>query len=273
MERKMNSKTTFAAAVLTMAVTCISVVQAGEPILIAHRGLLRHAPENTIPAFATCIELGMGFELDVRTTKDGHLIVLHDDNVQRTTDGSSQSIRNMTLEKARQLDAGTWFDPAFAGTQIPTLEETFALVKNRKRSPTILALNVKQLNPDGEAKLVSLVENYRLLNESFAFDQSAEMSRRLKKLNPKFRIGQNVNRQSLDDRLEEDFIDVFLLTFAPSREEVKRLHEHKKQVLFNYAGPGDDRRNPNTWRQARNAGIDGMLTDFPLECRSLWREK
>jgi len=269
----MNPRTTFAATVLIIAVTWLNIVQAGEPILIAHRGLLRHAPENTIPAFATCVELGMGFELDIRTTKDGHLVVLHDDNVERTTDGSSQSIRNMTLEKARQLDAGTWFDPAFAGTQIPTLKETLVLVKNRKRRPTALALNVKQLTPEGEAKLVSLVENHGLLNEAFAFDQNAEMSQRLKKLNPKFRIGLNVNRQSLDDRLEEDFIDVFLLTFAPTREEVKRLHEHKKQVLFNYAGQGAERRNPNIWKQVRNAGIDGMLTDFPLECRFLWRTK
>ena len=45
------------------------------PTLIAHRGLLRHAPENTLPAFAACLELGIGFELDIRTTKDGHLVV------------------------------------------------------------------------------------------------------------------------------------------------------------------------------------------------------
>jgi hypothetical protein len=116
-----------------------------------------------------------------------------------------------------------------------------------------------------------MVDKYGLLSESFAFDQNAEISRRLKKLDPKFRIGQNVNRQSLDERLKEDFLDVFLLTFAPTREEVKRLHERKKQVLFNYAGSGDARRNPDTWKQVRDAGIDGMLTDYPLECRTLWR--
>jgi glycerophosphoryl diester phosphodiesterase len=215
----------------------------------------------------------MGFELDIRTTKDGHLVVLHDDSVERTTNGSSRSIRDMTLKEVKQLDAGSWFDPAFAGVRVPTLEETLALVKARKRGPTIIALNVKQLTPAGEAKLASLVEKYDLLDESFAFDQNTEISRRLKKLNPKFRIGQNVNRQSLDARLKEDFLDVFLLTFAPTREDVKRLHESKKQVLFNYAGPGDSRRNTDTWKRVRDAGIDGMLTDYPLECRTLWRTK
>ena len=267
----MNSTVTLVAVALIIGPGSISLVQADAPIPVAHRGLLRHAPENTLPAFSVCLELGMGFELDIRTTKDGHLVVLHDDSVERTTNGSSRSIRDMTLKEVKQLDAGSWFDPAFAGVRVPTLEETLALVKARKRGPTIIALNVKQLTPAGEAKLVSMVEKYGLLSESFAFDQNAEISRRLKKLNPRFRIGQNVNRQSLDDRLKEDFLDVFLLTFAPTREEVKRLHERKKQVLFNYAGPGDARRNPDTWKQVRDAGIDGMLTDYPLECRAVWR--
>ena len=269
----MNSTVTVVAVALIVGPGCVNSVQADAPIPVAHRGLLRHAPENTLPAFAVCVELGMGFELDIRTTKDGHLVVLHDDSVERTTNGSSRSIRDMTLKEVQQLDAGSWFDPAFAGVRVPTLEETLALVKARKRGPAIVALNVKQLTPAGEAKLVSLVEKYGLLDESFAFDQNGEMNRRLKKQNPKFRIGQNVNRQSLDGRLKEDFLDVFLLTFAPTREEVKRLHERKKQVLFNYAGPGDARRNPETWERVRDAGIDGMLTDYPLECRVVWRTK
>jgi glycerophosphoryl diester phosphodiesterase len=215
----------------------------------------------------------MGFELDVRTTKDGHLVVLHDDSVERTTSGSSRSIRDMTLKEVQRLDAGSWFDPAFAGIRVPTLEETLALVKARKRSSTIIALNVKQLTPDGETKLVSLIEKYGLFKESFAFDQNAETSRRMKTLNPKFRIGQNVSRQSLDDQMKEDFLDVFLLTFAPTREEVNRLRVRKKQVLFNYAGSGDARRNQVVWQQVHAAGIDGMLTDYPLECRSFWRTK
>ena len=256
---------------LIVCTCCVSFGQTDAPIPVAHRGLLRHAPENTLPAFATCLELGMGFELDIRTTKDGHLVVLHDDSVQRTTNGPTQSIRNMTLEEVRQLDAGSWFDAAFTGVRVPTLEETLALVNNRKRGSTIVALNVKQLMPDGAAKLVSLVEEYGLLDESFAFDQDAETSRRLKELNPKFRIGQNVDRQSLDARLQEDFLDVFLLTFAPRAEEVDRLHKHQKQVLYNFAGPGDFRRDPVVWKRVRDVRIDGMLTDYPLESRAAWR--
>ncbi|MBP85884.1 MAG: hypothetical protein CMJ64_04070 [Planctomycetaceae bacterium] len=242
---------------------------APSPIPVAHRGLLRHAPENTLPAFAACLELGLGFELDIRTTKDGHLVVLHDDNVERTTDGPSRSVRDMTLAEVKRLDAGSWFDEAFAGVRIPTLEETLSLGSQRKRGLTIIALNVKDVTREGEAKLVALVEKHNLLSESFAFDQSDEMSRRLKKLNPAFRIGQNVSRQSIEARLKEGLLDCFLLTSTPTAEEVSRLHEHGKQGLFNFAG--ESSRNPQAWKRAAAAGIDGLLTDYPLECRAAWR--
>lgn len=260
------------ACVLTTSGGIVSHSRAADPIPIAHRGLLRHAPENTLPAFAACLELGIGFELDIRTTKDGHLIVVHDDNVERTTDGLSRSVRDMTLAELKRLDAGSWFDVAFAAERIPTLEETLALVARRKRGRTMIALNVKHVTREGEAELVALVEKYKLLSESFAFDQSDEMSRRFKKLNPAFRIGQNVNRQSIDARLEERLLDCFLLTATPTAEEVSRLRRHGKQVLFNYAGSGEARRNRETWRRAAAAGIDGLLTDYPLECRVVWRE-
>jgi glycerophosphoryl diester phosphodiesterase len=242
------------------------------PIPIAHRGLLRHAPENTLPAFAACLELGMGYELDIRTTKDGHLVVLHDDSVERTTNGPARSVRDMTLAELKRLDAGSWFDDAFAGVRIPTLEETLSLVAERKRGRTIIALNVKDLTREGESKLVTLVEKYKLLDESFAFDQSDEMSGRLKKLNPAFHIGQNVDRQSIDARLAEGLVDCFLLTSTPTADEVSRLRRRGKQVLFNYAGAGETRRNKESWKQAANAGVAGLLTDYPLECRAVWRE-
>ncbi len=258
------------APVLLLSSAAVSV-NGADPIAIAHRGMLRHAPENTLPAFAVCLELGMGFELDIRTTKDGHLVVLHDDSVKRTTDGPSRSVRDMTLAGLQQLDAGTWFGPAFAGLRVPTLEETLSLIKERKRGATIIALNVKQLNRDGEAKLVALVEKYELFDESFAFDQDSEMSRRLKKLNRRFRIGQNVNRKSIQSRLDEDFLDVFLLTATPTAEEVSLVHDRGKQALFNFAGDGIGRRDPSVWKQVQAAGIDGILTDYPLECRTAWR--
>ncbi|MCA9029901.1 MAG: hypothetical protein KDA66_03780 [Planctomycetaceae bacterium] len=245
---------------------------AADPVPVGHRGLLRHAPENTLAAFAACLDLGMGFELDIRTTKDGQLVVIHDDNVQRTTDGPSRSVRDMTLAEIRRLDAGKWFDEALSGERVPTLEEVLELVSKRRIDRTMIALNVKDVTPQGEATLVKLVEQYDLLEHSFAFDQSDDMSRRLKKLNPAFRIGQNVSRKNIEMRLSEGLLDCFLLTSEPQAEEVSLLHKHGKQALFNFGGDSESRRNPELWKRAAAAGIDGILTDFPLECREVWRE-
>ena len=84
------------------------------PLLVGHRGLLHQAPENTLAGFAACLELRVGFELDIRRTKDGHLVCLHDDDLRRTTNGKG-SVAEFTLAELQQLDAGRGFDPSFAG--------------------------------------------------------------------------------------------------------------------------------------------------------------
>src|SRR6478752_234493 len=92
------------------------------PLTVAHRGLLRHAPENTLANYRACLELRLGFEFDVQATKDGRLVCIHDDTVDRTTDGTGR-VAELTLAEIRQLDAGSWFDPMFAGQKVPTVEE------------------------------------------------------------------------------------------------------------------------------------------------------
>ncbi len=244
---------------------------ADDPILIAHRGLLRHAPENTLPAFASCLELGMGFELDIRTTRDGKLVVLHDATLGRTTDGPDRRLTEFTLNQLREFDAGSWFDRRFAGLRVPSLVETCALIRERKRRSTLIALNIKGVTRDGERELVRLLGEYALFDESFAFDQSVECSQRLKALDSRIQIGRNVRREELNVQLAEDAIDVFLLTFVPNEAEVSLLRKRGKKILFNYAGTGAHRRDENTWLRVREVGIDGMLTDYPLDCAKLWQ--
>ena len=244
---------------------------ADDPILIAHRGLLQHAPENTLPAFSSCLELGMGFELDIRTTKDGKLVVLHDATLERTTDGPGRPLTEFTWDQLREFDAGSWFDPRFTGLRVPSLEETFSLIRKRNRGVTLIALNIKGITQDGEQELVRLLAKFDLFEESFAFDQSDECSQRLKMLDSRVRIGSNVRREELDSRLAEGTTDVYLLGFVPDETEVALLRKHGKTILFNYAGAGEHRRNEKNWLRVREVGIDGMLTDYPLECAKLWQ--
>lgn len=98
------------------------------PLVLAHRGASAFAPENTLAAFRRAVELGAhGVELDAKLSADGQIVVIHDQTVDRTTNGSGK-VRQKTLAELRQLDAGAKFGPAFAGETIPTLAEVLESV-------------------------------------------------------------------------------------------------------------------------------------------------
>ncbi len=109
----------------------------GSPIrVIGHRGAAAYAPENTLPSFEHAVEVGAdGVELDLHCTADGHLVVIHDDTLERTTDGSG-AVEERTLEELRGFDAGYRFTPDRGetfpfrgrGVRIPTFEEVLAAV-------------------------------------------------------------------------------------------------------------------------------------------------
>src|SRR5688572_8583483 len=80
------------------------------PRLVGHRGLLHHAPENTLAGFAACLDLRFGFEVDIHRSKDGHLVCIHDATLDRTTDGAGK-VASFTFAQLRKRDAGAWFDP------------------------------------------------------------------------------------------------------------------------------------------------------------------
>ena len=98
------------------------------PLIIAHRGDVVNAPENTLPAFRSAYERGAdGIELDVRLTRDQQLVVFHDRTLKRTG-GRRGLVSNATLEEVRALDVGGWFSPDFRGERAPTLDEVFELL-------------------------------------------------------------------------------------------------------------------------------------------------
>ncbi|MCM3401698.1 glycerophosphodiester phosphodiesterase family protein [Cytobacillus oceanisediminis] len=135
---------------------------------IAHRGASALAPENTLAAFEKAIELGFDYiELDVRLSKDKQLVVIHDANVMRTTDGEGL-IEDLTVKEIKKLDAGSWFSPAYAGERIPLLNEVLKEVSGKTgiiiemKSPEnqpgmteILANMLNSFKPDNEIKVQS----------------------------------------------------------------------------------------------------------------------
>jgi glycerophosphoryl diester phosphodiesterase len=101
--------------------------------LWGHRGAAQAAPENTLSSFRAAEEAGAdGIELDVHLSQDGVPVVIHDDTLDRTTDGRG-AVNRQTLAELRRLDAGRWFAPSFAGERLPTLEEVLAWSAERLR--------------------------------------------------------------------------------------------------------------------------------------------
>lgn len=121
------------------------------PAVIAHRGASFNAPEETIPSYTLARELGADYlEMDIQRTKDGVLIALHDDTLQRTTninevfaDRATQPVSSFTLEELKRLDAGSWFNKAYpdrarasyAGLKILTLDEVIDIAEGGKNKP------------------------------------------------------------------------------------------------------------------------------------------
>jgi len=99
--------------------------------ILGHRGFCSKYPENTLVSFLAAAELGVdGVELDVRQTIDGQLVVMHDEFVDRTTNGTGL-VRELTCEYLKSLDAGSWKSDQFAGEHIPLLSEVFEALKDK----------------------------------------------------------------------------------------------------------------------------------------------
>lgn len=122
---------------LCIALTSLATAQntahlrSGSVDVIAHRGASAYAPENTIAAFALAHQMGADwFELDCTLTRDDEIIVIHDDTVDRTTNGTG-SVFELTLADLKKLDAGTWKNPKYAGERLPTLDESLNFARDR----------------------------------------------------------------------------------------------------------------------------------------------
>ncbi len=135
--------------------------------VIAHRGGWGLWPENTLYAFQHAVDLGVDMlEMDIRSTKDGHLVIFHDETVARTTDGSGR-VNDFALAELKQLDAGYWWSPDDGATfpfrgkgiVIPTLDEVFASFPRMR-----MTIEIKQKEPDIAAAFGNAVRRHGMQN-------------------------------------------------------------------------------------------------------------
>lgn len=130
----------------------------------AHRGASGYYPENTMLAFEKAVELGCdGIETDVQMTSDGELVLIHDEMVNRTTNGSG-FVKDYNLKELRKLNAGKWFDSKYKHIKIPTAEELIILAEEKN---IIINFEIKTgivMYPNIEEKLISLIMKHNIQN-------------------------------------------------------------------------------------------------------------
>lgn len=126
-------------------------------LIYGHRGASGHAPENTLEAFRLSMEMGAdGFELDVHMSLDGELVVIHDESVDRTTNGTGL-VRDLTLAQLKELDASCGMD-AYRGARIPTLGEVFDLIRDTHHIVNVEVKTDEWFYPQLEEKCLALAK-------------------------------------------------------------------------------------------------------------------
>jgi glycerophosphoryl diester phosphodiesterase len=225
-------------------------------IAIAHRGASSYAPENTFAAFDLALRMGAHhIELDVEATSDGHIVVIHDDTVDRTTNGSGP-VTGHTLEKLRALDAGSWFGPGFAGERIPLFDEVLDRYKGRAHIHT----EIKGRSTYLSRRAVDLVRQHSMV------DQVTITSFQKVRLEEAHGYAPELPRGWLLAEVSDTVIaqarDLGLRQICPRADTVTadlvdRLHAAGFAVRA-WGVP-----NEALMRQVVEAGADGMTVNFP----------
>ena len=239
-----------------------------KPWIVAHRGLLKHAPENTLANFRACLELRIGFEVDVRRSQDGYLVCIHDDTVDRTTNGRG-AVSERTLDELKRLDAGSWFHEKFNAERIPTFDEVLDVIAKQGYNSELIAIDLKA--PNIEADCVKAAKAKGVLGRLLFIGNTIEKHQVREKLKEADASAQ-VARLAIElqstalTKKDEDWI---YLRFLPTRDEVARIHKAGKRVFM--AGPTVVGIEHANWLAAMYAGVDSILTDYPLELAADWR--
>ncbi|RKD24673.1 hypothetical protein BEP19_06340 [Ammoniphilus oxalaticus] len=233
-------------------------------MIFAHRGAAHLLPENTLPAFRRAIQLGAnGLEFDVHLTKDGHPVVIHDEKVNRTTNGRGL-VKRFTLKELQQLSAGAWFHPRYSHIKIPTLED---ILKKVVHFPTLLNIEMKNtlIRYDGiEQTIIKLIQKYQLQQQVILSSFNPKSIKKIASLDDQI-IGGFLYFGKLDEpwRMASELGArvIHPPINAISRDFVTQSHEHGLLVCPYHV---------NHWRQinlALDCRVDGLITQHPERVR------
>lgn len=250
----MKSKTRLLLVIFSLIISFISYAQVAN---IAHRGCSSLAPENTYSAWTKAIEVGADyFELDIQLSSDDSMMIMHDATVDRTTNGTGL-ISSLSYAQLRTLDAGSWFNPAFTGEQIPTFSEALHLAKTNGNIDVVA--EIKTTDPDIVPMVVAMIQAYgmqsRVIVSSFTFSQITQCKS----------LDASIDIQLFASPITNALIDQVALMegeWVGAGGTITQTlidYAHSKGLLFN----GWTIDTPAQMLSLIAMGIDGITTNYP----------
>lgn len=228
-------------------------------IKVAHRGASEYSPENTFTAFDLALDMGVDHvELDVHFSRDGHIVVIHDDTLDRTTDGSGP-VADRTLAELRELDAGSWFDSKYAGERIRSLSEIFERYKGRIH----FHIEIKGRSAGLASRVSDLIRAHGMTDDVTITSFWKPWLDEVRGYAPELTTGWLVPLGPVwDESIVEQAADAGIDQICPranltTPELVNALHERGFVVRCHGVYSEDLMRN------AIHCGVDGMTVNFP----------
>ena len=236
----------------------------GTAMIMAHRGYSAQAPENTIPAFQMCIDNRFtAAELDVQMLADGTVVVLHDDNLKRTT-GVDKNVWEVTYGDIKNLDNGSFFDKSFAGNTIPTFDEVMKLAGHGK-DKLYLNIEIKRNGHDDGIveEVVKTIREYNYMDYCDVTSQDYETLEEVRRVDPEI-LTAYTSAIGIGDLDSLDAADIISIqeTFA-TYENIDRIHRAGKHVFVWTVNEED------TMKRLVSLNVDAILTNDPALCRSV----
>ena len=234
----------------------------GNPMIMAHRGFSAAAPENTLPAFQKCIDEDFSAaELDVQMLADGTIIVLHDDNLKRTT-GVDKNVWEVTYDEIKDLDNGRFFDEEFAGTRIPTLDEVIKLAGSGK-DKLFLNIEIKRNGHDEgiTQKVVDIIVENNYLSNCDITSQDYHTLEEVREINQSV-LTAYTSAIGIGNIETLDAADIISIqeTFA-TYENIERIHNAGKHVFVWTVNEEE------TMENLISLNVDAILTNNPQLCK------
>lgn len=226
--------------------------------IIGHRGASGHAPENTLAAFKKAVALGATFiETDLQLSRDARFVAIHDDTLDRTTNGQGK-VHDQTLATLRRIDAGSWFGSEYAGERIPTLEE---ILEFSKKNDIVFYLELKPSGSwGGEHALIGALRESGEVARVVVISFDPTILAGLRKIEPTLMTGVLYDGQLADPLKTAVDVGARQLVVRGDLVTPAMIVEVRKRDLQVVCWTVN---HPAHIRLLIAAGVDGIMSDYP----------